>query len=136
MTDSPSVTWPSPARTTLPLRRVGRTVVERISRFVGMSAILDYSSGGKPAHAEARIHHEAREARRHGETKGKSKGRQAVAAGRRESKSPTVEVARKAGPSPPYRPRPLQCTAVCRTLFRRENGHASSGICGKTQRTA
>src|SRR5882757_3828572 len=45
MTDSPSVTWPSPARTTLPLRRMDRTVVERISRFVGMSAILDYSSG-------------------------------------------------------------------------------------------
>src|ERR1022692_5214697 len=44
MTDSPSVTWPSPARTTLPLRRIDKTVVERISRFVDMGAILDYSS--------------------------------------------------------------------------------------------
>src|SRR5579883_2305410 len=30
MTDSPSVTWPSAAITTLPLRRTHRTVVERI----------------------------------------------------------------------------------------------------------
>src|SRR5258708_29831343 len=45
MTDSPSVTCPSPARTTLPLRRMDRTVVERIRRFVDMSAILNYSSG-------------------------------------------------------------------------------------------
>src|ERR1700730_14996610 len=45
MTPSPSVTWPSPAMTTVPLRRTLRTVVERIRRFVGMSAILDYSSG-------------------------------------------------------------------------------------------
>src|SRR5271163_3311630 len=44
MTDSPSVTCPSPARTTLPLRRMDKTVVERISRFVDMGAILDYSS--------------------------------------------------------------------------------------------
>ena len=44
MTPSPSVTWPSPAMTTLPLRRTQRTVVERIRRFVGMSAILDYNS--------------------------------------------------------------------------------------------
>src|SRR5208282_432315 len=49
MTDSPSVTWPSPARTTLPLRRIDKTVVERIRRFVDMSAILDYSSGKSPA---------------------------------------------------------------------------------------
>src|SRR3981081_2894874 len=47
MTDSPSVTWPSPARTTLPPRRTDKTVVERISRFLGMSAILDYSSVSK-----------------------------------------------------------------------------------------
>src|ERR1700691_2664987 len=46
MTDSPSVTCPSPARTTLPLRRMDKTVVERIRRFVDMSAILNYSSGG------------------------------------------------------------------------------------------
>src|ERR1700682_3852251 len=45
MTPSPTVTWPSPAMTTVPLRRTLRTVVERIRRFVGMSAILDYSSG-------------------------------------------------------------------------------------------
>ncbi len=45
MTPSPSVTWPSPAMTTVPLRRTLRTVVERIRRFVGMSAILDYNSG-------------------------------------------------------------------------------------------
>src|ERR1700680_2270808 len=45
MTDSPSVTCPSPARTTLPLRRIDKTVVERIRRFVDMSAILHYSSG-------------------------------------------------------------------------------------------
>src|SRR5271155_2798538 len=45
MTDSPRVTWPSPARTTLPLRRMDKTVVERISRFVDMGTILDYSSG-------------------------------------------------------------------------------------------
>src|SRR5260370_1342339 len=44
MTDSPSVTCPSPARTTLPLRRTDKTVVERISRLVGISAILNYSS--------------------------------------------------------------------------------------------
>src|SRR4029079_6788045 len=44
MTPSPSVTWPSPAMTTVPLRRTERTVVERIRRFVGMSAILDYNS--------------------------------------------------------------------------------------------
>jgi hypothetical protein len=44
MTDSPSVTCPSPARTTLPFRRIDKTVVDRISRFVGMSAIPDYSS--------------------------------------------------------------------------------------------
>ena len=44
MTDSPSVTWPSPARTTLPLRRMDKTVVDRISRFVDMGANLDYSS--------------------------------------------------------------------------------------------
>src|SRR5580658_1793647 len=44
MTDSPSVTWPSPARTTLPLRRMDKTVVERISRFGDIGAIFDYSS--------------------------------------------------------------------------------------------
>src|ERR1039458_319232 len=60
MTDSPSVTWPSPAMTTLSSRRTQRTVVERILRgawasavlsaaaatglFFFMSAILDYSS--------------------------------------------------------------------------------------------
>src|SRR6202158_1789184 len=44
ITPSPSVTWPSPAMTTVPLRRTLRTVVDRIRRFVGMSAILDYSS--------------------------------------------------------------------------------------------
>src|ERR1700730_12012251 len=44
ITDSPSVTCPSPARTTFPLRRTDKTVVDRISRFVVMSAILDYSS--------------------------------------------------------------------------------------------
>src|SRR5258708_35900870 len=44
MTDSPSVTCPSPARTTLPLPRTDKTVVERISRLAGISAILDYSS--------------------------------------------------------------------------------------------
>jgi hypothetical protein len=44
MTDSPSVTWPSPASTTLPSRRTDKTVVERISRFFIMSAILYYSS--------------------------------------------------------------------------------------------
>src|ERR1700680_4146864 len=52
MTPSPRVTWPSPAMTTAPLRRTQRTVVERIRRFVGMSAILDYSSvagGALPA---------------------------------------------------------------------------------------
>src|SRR5579872_275722 len=47
MTDSPSVTCPSPARTTLPLRRMDRTVVERIRRFWGMRVILDYSSVDK-----------------------------------------------------------------------------------------
>src|SRR5580765_5532834 len=46
MTDSPSVTWPSPARTTLPSRRTDKTVVDRIRRFVGMSAISDYNSAG------------------------------------------------------------------------------------------
>src|SRR5580704_2109101 len=45
MTPSPSVTWPSPAMTTAPLRRTQRTVVDRIRRFVGMRAILDYNSG-------------------------------------------------------------------------------------------
>src|SRR5690348_962297 len=44
MTPSPSVTWPSPAMTTAPLRRTQRTVVDRIRRFVGMRAILDYNS--------------------------------------------------------------------------------------------
>src|ERR1700730_17687273 len=60
MTDSPSVTCPSPAMTTLSLRRTQRTVVERIRRRAGgsamsslaaatsgfffMSAILNYSS--------------------------------------------------------------------------------------------
>src|SRR5450755_4661721 len=44
MTPSPSVTWPSPAMTTVPLRRTLRTAVERIRRVVGMSAILDYNS--------------------------------------------------------------------------------------------
>jgi hypothetical protein len=47
MTDSPSVTWPSPASTTLPPRRTDKTVVERISRFLDMGAILDYSSVSK-----------------------------------------------------------------------------------------
>src|ERR1700679_1462526 len=45
MTDAPSVTCPSPARTTLPLRRMDKTVVERISRFVDIGAVVDYSSG-------------------------------------------------------------------------------------------
>ena len=45
--DSPRVTWPSPAMTTLPLRRTDKTVVERISRFFVMSAILDYNSAGE-----------------------------------------------------------------------------------------
>src|SRR5882757_8758689 len=44
MTPSPRVTWPSPAMTTAPLRRTHRTVVDRIRRFVGMRAILDYNS--------------------------------------------------------------------------------------------
>src|SRR5229473_507128 len=44
MMPSPSVTWPSPAMTTLPLRRTQRTVVERTKRFVCMSPILYYSS--------------------------------------------------------------------------------------------
>src|SRR5882762_5496691 len=44
MTPSPSVTWPSPAMTTVPLRRTLRTVVDRIRRFVGMRANLDYNS--------------------------------------------------------------------------------------------
>ena len=48
------MTCPSPARTTLPLRRMDRTVVERIRRFVDMSAILDYSSGGDDS-PEARV---------------------------------------------------------------------------------
>src|SRR5712671_935122 len=39
MTDSPSVTWPSPAMTTLSLRRTQRTVVERILRRAGVSAV-------------------------------------------------------------------------------------------------
>ena len=52
MTDSPSVTWPSPARTTLPLRRMDKTVVDRISLFVDMGAILDYTSADpRPAAA-------------------------------------------------------------------------------------
>src|SRR5580704_18316090 len=54
MTDSPSVTWPSPARTTLPLRRMDKTVVDRISRFVDMGAILDYSSVEGAANAGAK----------------------------------------------------------------------------------
>jgi len=36
--DSPSVTWPSPAMTTLLSRRTQRTVVERILRGAGVSA--------------------------------------------------------------------------------------------------
>src|SRR5690349_7216921 len=44
MTDSPSVTWPSPARTTLPSRRTDKTVVDRISLFLPISVIFDYSS--------------------------------------------------------------------------------------------
>src|SRR4051794_25198217 len=44
ITDSPSVTWPSPANTTVPLRRTHKTVVERISLFFAMSVIFDYSS--------------------------------------------------------------------------------------------
>src|ERR1035437_5856459 len=60
MTDSPSVTWPSPAMTTLSSRRTQRTVVERMRRrdgtsaallaavaasgFFFMSAILDYTA--------------------------------------------------------------------------------------------
>src|SRR5450756_2074942 len=57
MMDSPSVTWPSPAMTTLSSRRTQRTVVERILRgaaalsaavatgvFFFMSAILDYTA--------------------------------------------------------------------------------------------
>src|SRR5271169_139660 len=63
MMDSPSVTCPSPAMTTLLSRRTQRTVVERILRGAGasvailvavatwgfffMSAIFDYSSGGR-----------------------------------------------------------------------------------------
>jgi hypothetical protein len=54
MTDSPSVTWPSPARTTLPLRRMDKTVVDRISRFVDMGAIFDYSSVEGVANAESK----------------------------------------------------------------------------------
>src|SRR5215472_11798330 len=50
MTDSPRVTWPSPARTTLPLRRTDKTVVDRISRWVAMSATVDYSSAPEAAH--------------------------------------------------------------------------------------
>src|SRR5579871_6224300 len=48
ITDSPSVTWPSPAKTTVPLRRTDNTVVDRISRFCAMSAIFDYSSARSP----------------------------------------------------------------------------------------
>src|SRR5450755_2231497 len=56
MTDSPRVTWPSPAITTLSSRRTQRTVVERIRRgaafsaawttgvFFFMSAILNYTA--------------------------------------------------------------------------------------------
>src|SRR5206468_1527237 len=51
MTPSPSVTWPSPAMTTAPVRRTQRTVVERIRRLVGMSAILDYNSADHVATA-------------------------------------------------------------------------------------
>ena len=35
----------TPAITTLPLRRTHKTVVERISRLVGMNVIFDYNSG-------------------------------------------------------------------------------------------
>src|SRR5689334_19232837 len=48
MTPSPRVTCPSPAMTTLPLRRTQRTVVDRIKRFVLMRVILDYSSLARP----------------------------------------------------------------------------------------
>src|SRR5437879_12267957 len=40
MTDSPSVTCPSPAMTTLSLRRTQRTVVDRMRRGAGFSAAL------------------------------------------------------------------------------------------------
>src|SRR5882672_21550 len=85
MTDSPSVTCPSPARTTLPLRRMDNTVVERISRFVGMSAILDYTSGESPHMWKQES---TTEPRGHGETKGKSKGRQARGSGTARVKVP------------------------------------------------
>ena len=57
MTDSPSVTWPSPASTTLPFRRTDKTVVDRISRFLDMSAIFDYNSaqGGTFDHPHLRL---------------------------------------------------------------------------------
>jgi hypothetical protein len=51
------VTCPSPASTTLPLRRMDKTVVERISRFVDMGAILDYS---EPFTTETQRHRESR----------------------------------------------------------------------------
>src|SRR5258708_7498048 len=44
MTDSPSVTWPSPAMTTLSSRRTQRTVVERIRRRAGVSAVLSVAA--------------------------------------------------------------------------------------------
>src|SRR5467141_786757 len=44
MTDSPSVTWPSPAMTTLSSRRTQRTVVERMRRGVGLSAVLSVAT--------------------------------------------------------------------------------------------
>src|SRR5258706_194398 len=127
MTDSPSVTCPSPARTTLPLRRMDRTVVERISRFVDMKAILDYSSRGSP------LMRKQESTTGHGETKGKSKGRQARGSGTARVKVPAPSASssgqdlslqrtqgqgtsnRWAGPS--HTVRPLQCTAVCRKLF-------------------
>src|ERR1700689_3874572 len=46
MTDSPSVTCPSPARTTLPLRRMDKTIGEGIRGFVDLRPILNYISGG------------------------------------------------------------------------------------------
>src|SRR5258708_2352695 len=128
MTDSPSVTCPSPARTTLPLRRMGRTVVERISRFVDMSAIFDYSSGGSPLMREQEFNTEPR---RDGETKGKTKGRQARGSGtarvkvpapsaspgqalslqeRRARGNPQVKSQERLGHSH-HTARPLQCTA-------------------------
>src|SRR5260370_40336032 len=44
MTDSPSVTWPSPAMTTLSSRRTQRTVVERMRRGAGLSAVLSVAA--------------------------------------------------------------------------------------------